>query len=388
MNAQRILHFVLPIFCLTTAAVSPTAAQQPASVQHGVLFLPPDFYHKHREALGISEDQLREMQRIAEESFKPAGDLQAEMRKRTEALHEAIARHPADPDEAAQRLRQVLEIEDQLKSMQLRAKVAMRNVLSPDQFEGLKRLVAKMQGERGGGVTAGLKEKFERLKQEIKHRTGGGEPPRAMIDRLERIESAARDGRVEEAERQVDALARQLEGGEESGQADAGGISQRLQRMEEALRNTTDPGQRERIQQQMRQLREQQGSDRSDGGAGRSGGERGGIQQQLQRLEEALKDTDDPARREQIQQQMRRLRESQGMGKGPEGGRARGGQELEQQIRRVAETAERTDNPEVREKLQGAVAKLREAAAAGNQAVVDDIFRAIKPLLEGQRQGP
>lgn len=258
MNTQHVLRFALSVLCLTVAAMSPASAQKPAFAQHGVLFLPPDFYHDHREELGLNENQLREMQHIAEESFKPAEGLQAEMRKRTEALHESLAQHPANPDEAAQRLRQVLEIENQLKAIQLRAKVAMRNVLSAEQFEKLKQLVAKSQAGRGEGATAGLKEKFEQLKRELQRRTGGGKPPRELVERLEQIERAARDGRVQEAEQQVDALLRQLAGSKESGPPDKGGIQQQLQKMEEALRNTDDPEKRERIQQQIRKLREAQ----------------------------------------------------------------------------------------------------------------------------------
>jgi hypothetical protein len=395
MNTQRILRSVLPILCLTAAAALPAAAQQPASIQHGVLILPPDFYHKHREAIGISEDQLREMQRIAEESSRPAKDMEAEMRKRTEALHEAIARHPANPDEAAQRLRQVLEVENQFKAMQLHAKLAMRNVLNAEQMEKLKHLVAKSREGRGEGATAGLKEKFEQLKQEIKHRAGGGEPPRELVERLEQIERAARDGHVQEAEQQVDAMLRQLrgEGGKHPEGArreggEHGEIQQQLHKLEEALKNTDDPEKRERIQQQMRKLREAQGAGKHPEGARREVGDRGDIQQQLHKLEEALKNTDDPEKRERIQQQMRKLREAQGAGKHPEGARREDGHELEQQIRRIAEAAERTDNPEVRERLQGAVAKLKEAAASGNHEVVADILGAIKPLLGGQKQKP
>lgn len=391
MKTPRIILLVLPILCLGGAAVSLAVAEQLAPGNSGVVLLPPDFYNSHREALGMSEDQLREMQRIAEESFRPAEGLQAEMRKRNEALREVIARHPANPDEAAERFRQVLEVEHQIKAMQLLAKVAMRNILSAEQFEKLKQLVAKYQARKGDNVTAGLKEKFEQLKQEIKRRAGGGEPPRELVGRLEQIERAARDGRVKEAEQQVDVLLRQLRGavgGKESGQIDKGDIQQQLQKMEEALKNTINPEQRERIQQRMRELREAQGSGNGPEGARGQNGEGGGIRQQIARMEEALKNTSDPEQRERIQRQMSKLREMQESGKGPEGAQRKGGEGLEQHLRRIAEAAERADNPEVRERLQAALGKLREAAASGNQEVVGNILKAIKPLLHDQGQNP
>jgi hypothetical protein len=255
MNTQSVFRFVLSVLCLTVVAMSPATAQKPAFVQHGVLFLPPDFYHDHREELGLNENQLREMQHIAEESFKRSKDLEVEMKKRAEALHDVLAKHPANPDEAAQRLRQVLEIEDQLKAMQLHAKVAIRNLLNAEQHEKLKHLIAKSQAGKGDHATVSLKEKFERLKHEIKRRIGDNEPPRELVEQLERIERAARDGRVKEAEEQVDAMLRRMH--EKDGQQRGKGeLEQHMRRIAEAAERTDNPEVREKLQGALRKLRE------------------------------------------------------------------------------------------------------------------------------------
>ena len=61
------------------------------TVAHGIMFLPLNFYPKHREELGLSEDQIREMQHILESLRQPNEGLARELRERTQALQEVIS---------------------------------------------------------------------------------------------------------------------------------------------------------------------------------------------------------------------------------------------------------------------------------------------------------
>ena len=64
------------------------------------------------------------------------------------------------------------------------------------------------------------------------------------------------------------------------------------------------------------------------------------------------------------------------------------GEDLARQTRWISEFVEQSDNPELRERLQHALQKLREAAAAENSEVEGDILRSIKLLIQSQSKKP
>ena len=310
-----------------------------------MMFLPLDFYPKHREALGLSDDQVREMQGIAQGMREPAEKIEAEMRERTKALHEAVQQNPVDREKVMHSFEKVLQAENQMKMLQFRTRIAMRGQLTPEQYSKAAALAKKEGVARGGGSAGELQAKLQQVREELRKRTGGSELPREIVEKLERIEQAAKQGRVDEAREQLDAILRHLR--EESG--------------------SRPPAQGKRPE-----------------GASQPGGE---VEQRMRMLAEKMEKTTDPEQREQLQQQMRKLRENQQRAsagtdrKRPEGAAQADGAELKKRIHQIAEMAERTDNPEVRERLQGAVRGLREAAESGNREAIEKIMRSIEPVL-------
>lgn len=278
------------ISCIALSTM-PAVGQTPANVSHGIMFLPPDFYHDHREALGLSEEQLREMQQIADATHKESADLTKAVGERTQALHEVMAKHPADADLAATKLSELLVTESEVKTAQLRARLAIRNVLNAEQFMKLGQITKTAMANQQQASSGKLKEMMEQVKKEIHQRTGGGEPPREIIEQLEQIEAAARNGNLATAE--------------------------------------------ERLNQILKHLR-------SDGQGA-------------------------PAERS-----MRRPPEPRG-----EAG-------MEERVRRLSNV--QTDDPELREHIQGAMKRLQEAKEAGNQEAILDILNAIEAKLPAQRR--
>lgn len=306
---------VLAGFTVAKATAEPT----PVTVSHGIMFLPPDFYHDHREALGLNEDQLREMQRIADVTNKEVAGLKGDMEERTKALHEVMDKHPANAGVAAAKLRELLEVESVIKVEQLGARIAIRNVLNADQFAKLTQIVRTATTGKEGGTSAKLKEMFEQVKQEIRRRSERGEPPRELMEQLEQIEKSFHDGNLDGAERHLDRILRTLRG--ESGEHREQGA-----RDEEAER-------RER-------------SERTEKGPRGEG----------------------PGRGEEMERRER-----------PAHGERGGDASLEQRISRLE--AVQTDDPDLREHLQQAMARLKEARTSGDDDVIADILNAIESKL-------
>ena len=171
------------------------------------IFLPFDFYGRNREGLGLNADQAREMERLAESIREPARKLESERAARTKALMETMAKSPVDLELAMARFQAVLEAENEAKSLQFRAGIAMRNTLNSEQLRQLHILATKDGGARASGASAMLTERIQQLRAELHKR---GEPPRQVMAQLKQIEQTAREGRAGEAKAQLEELLRQL----------------------------------------------------------------------------------------------------------------------------------------------------------------------------------
>ena len=87
---------VLPTLILTAlaagnlwhSALARGAVAPPA--RDPFMLFPFEAYAKHREAIGLNEDQMKELGRIAEGMGDAARKLESERRERTEALQEAV----------------------------------------------------------------------------------------------------------------------------------------------------------------------------------------------------------------------------------------------------------------------------------------------------------
>src|SRR6266511_2239146 len=161
-------------------AARDSAAQVP-------VFLPFDFYPRHREELGLNEEQVREMQRIADGMREAAKKSEAERARRTKALQEVVSRNPIDLEQAMESFQAVLNAENELKALQFRGGLTMRNALSPEQFGKLQSLAPKESASRRVEVRAEFHERLQQLKREV-HQRLGGEPPREIMERIEQIE--------------------------------------------------------------------------------------------------------------------------------------------------------------------------------------------------------
>jgi hypothetical protein len=258
---------LVPTILLAAGLLSPSAqAQEPSKrpAPAPPALIPFEAFVKFREALGLSEDQVREIGRIAEGMGDAGRKLESERRERTEALQEALAQRPIDLEKAMPRFQGVLQVENEMKALQFRSMVAAQNVLSPEQAEKVRAIAAKMQGSRDGspaGAAADLRERLDQIRVQLRKRHGG-ELPKEAVAMLERIEQAAQEGKLAEAKNQMEGLLAQLGNAGEApkknpkdpganAQPSPAEINQAIMKTEKELAESTEPGKREKLLQQL-----------------------------------------------------------------------------------------------------------------------------------------
>ena len=68
-----------------------------------MVFLPFDFYARHREELGLNEAQARELERIGEDLRKAAQKFEEDRRAHTTSLEKLMEQTPINVEEAMKR---------------------------------------------------------------------------------------------------------------------------------------------------------------------------------------------------------------------------------------------------------------------------------------------
>ncbi len=336
------------------------------------MFIPFDVYPKHREAIGLNEDQMRELGRIAEGMGDAARHIESEMRARTEALQEALAKRPIEPEKAMERFQAVLAAENEMKALQFRSGLAAQNMLTPEQAEKMRVIAAKVLGPRDAGAgqnPAELRERLEQIRAELRKRTGG-ELTKDAVSALERVEQAAQQGNMEEAKKGMEGLLAKLgQGGEPrkkegttNPQPTAADIKEQIQKTEQDLAGA-DSGKRERIQQQLAKLRK--------------------MQEYLASNPDANRKEKSPGKGEPAPATFK----GEGEKKPGQDKIAVKGEGEPKKFDKNAETPKRAD-AELRKRVEVALAEFQEAKAAGNHDAMEKITKSIESLLrESARDG-
>jgi hypothetical protein len=212
MKRGSIQSLAIAVLLLGASADASLAEEaRPAKAAQSPVFLPFEFYSRHRALLGLNEVQAREMQRIAEGVGENTQKLESERRKQTALLEELIAKSPIDVEEAMRRFQGVLAAENELKALQFRSGLIMRNALRPEQLKHVQHLANQEGSSRGAGVRAEFGERLERLKAEI-HKRSSGSPSPEVVEQIKKIEQAAKEGRFSEAKTQLEQVLRDIRG--------------------------------------------------------------------------------------------------------------------------------------------------------------------------------
>jgi hypothetical protein len=363
------------------------------------MLIPFEAYAKHREAIGLSDDQVKELSRIAEGMGEAGRKLEGERRERTEALQEAVSQRPIELEKAMERFQAVLKVEDEMKALQFRSGLAVQNLLSPEQAAKLQAIAAKVQGSRDGSAlgndASAVREKLEQLKGELRKR-GGGELSKETVNSLERVEQAAQAGKLEEARKQLEGLLAQLgqegdarrKGTKETAdrQPSAADIERMISKTKSELAEASDPEKRERLQQQLAKLHAMQ--ERLATASTPERPEKSAFKGEGENKEKGTFKKGDSETKEKGP--FKGDGETKLKSKQPDGqekGALKGEGEVKGKFDKNAENTKRPDL-ELRKRVEVALAEFQEAKAAGNREGMEKITKSIESLLrESAREG-
>jgi Spy/CpxP family protein refolding chaperone len=161
---------------------------------------PPDQVLQQRQALGLSEAQVRAIEAAVKEAMGRMPDLQAALQRETDAMRALTQAPHVDPAAARLQMDRVLEAERPMKHLQLGLMIAVRNALTPAQQARLRQL-PRSDPLAGHPELAAKMQKVQARVQDWQRRGRDLSPVASRVQRFEQQMSA---GRIAEASATVD----------------------------------------------------------------------------------------------------------------------------------------------------------------------------------------
>jgi Spy/CpxP family protein refolding chaperone len=175
---------------------------------------PPEFLNAHREAIGLSEAQIQAIGATVQEAEASFQQHKSQLDDRAKALQEVLRQPQPEAAQAEEKLRALLAQENEIKVAHLRIMLKVRSQLTAEQLTKARavrdQLVAQAASE--SEVRERLQKKLQQLRTAVEARATGGQVPQEIVDRAGQIQQLLRDGKVPEAERQLDELLGQVTG--------------------------------------------------------------------------------------------------------------------------------------------------------------------------------
>ena len=133
---------------LLAVASAPLRAQAVPSVDDPVArsLFEPELIMQHRRAIGLTDKQRDDISGLIKELQGRVVSLQWDLREQAEALSVELNRPRVDLDRALDRVGRVLQTEGRIKEAHLTLLVRIKNVLTPEQHESLRKLRAQPPG--------------------------------------------------------------------------------------------------------------------------------------------------------------------------------------------------------------------------------------------------
>ena len=175
----------------------------------------PELYMKHRATLALTDAQTASVQAAIAAMNREFRELTPPLEARTRELVGAVENPAASADEVQRKLEAVLEAENRLKSARLRASLAARRALTPEQWKTFTALWDATALSRAATTSAeptsdGLHRKFLRVRELSREVFPDGPPPdqRRIFNEAQ---NKMRAGKLAEAERAFDQLIEDME---------------------------------------------------------------------------------------------------------------------------------------------------------------------------------
>lgn len=207
---KTILITVLSLGSALTLGAQEPEGQDPLGNQ----LFPPQFIMAHADGLGLTNEQ-RQAIRDAVESVHPKISAKAEgIKTETRALVELLAGAKVDRAAALAQLGKLSGIEAEAKALHFALLIEVRNQLSADQLQQLRRVhrQRELQGspKKQHALEKRLHGKAERIREAVQRRVENNDPPHEVAELMNQVSTMMQAGRVDDAEAVMDQALKML----------------------------------------------------------------------------------------------------------------------------------------------------------------------------------
>lgn len=170
----------------------------------------PELYVKHRQTLALTDAQATAVQAAIATMNREFRELTPSLEARTRELVDVVENPSASADEVQRRLDAVFEAENRLKASRLRASLAARRAVTPEQWKQLSEIRGAASPPARVTTSAepsreDLQKKLTRVR-ELSHELFPDGPPADLRRIFNEAQNKVRAGRLAEAERAFDRL--------------------------------------------------------------------------------------------------------------------------------------------------------------------------------------
>jgi len=106
----------------------------------GDVMFPPDFILGHGRQLGLTDEQKSYMRGEVQKTMNSFTELQWKLQDETEQLHETLKTTSVNEQQALAQLNKVLDIEREIKRLQIGLGVRLKNRLTPEQQSQIQKM--------------------------------------------------------------------------------------------------------------------------------------------------------------------------------------------------------------------------------------------------------
>ena len=149
MNTFKALLFAMG-FCLAIAAQA--ADLEGWQGKRDILKMglyPPDIIMRHQQQLGISGAQRKNITGAVKAFQSDIADLQWTLENEQQIMRQTLIGHPIASEDALEQVERVLSLESQFKLAHFKLLIAIKNELSDEQVDMLKRTLKRRMEAKG-----------------------------------------------------------------------------------------------------------------------------------------------------------------------------------------------------------------------------------------------
>jgi Spy/CpxP family protein refolding chaperone len=222
-------------------------AQAPPSDPIQSLLVSPDVLLENRDRLGLSDEQVHAIRARFEDASPQGHELEDKMSVAMAKLVELLSADKVNADAALAQLEEVLAIEKQQRRLHMRLMIQTRNELTADQ----RQMASQLQpaGRSDDGRETRLRTKLAKIQDEIQARAAAGQPPRDVIELMQKFPELMQNGRLDDAEALLARALRALDGGGAQRPGNAGDpnrlpaqLTGKIQRLQERAQQLQQQG--------------------------------------------------------------------------------------------------------------------------------------------------